>query len=95
MLDKNCIYGIPSNKKEHYKPVTKFTYWPVLWSLNNCNIIQLSQKSIPYDSFDKIHQVFLNGISNHMASLVESVNYGSIKITEIKTNGFYVILFTA
>ena len=30
MLDKPWIYGISSNKKEHYKPVKKCTYWPVL-----------------------------------------------------------------
>ena len=30
MLEKPCISGIPSDKQERYKPVTKCTYWPVL-----------------------------------------------------------------
>ena len=30
MLYKPWIYGIPSNKQERYKPVTKFTYWKLL-----------------------------------------------------------------
>ena len=39
MLDKPSISGIPSDKQERYKPVTKCTYWPVLGSFNNWNII--------------------------------------------------------
>ena len=39
MLDKPWISGISSDKKERYKPVTKCTYWPVLGSFNNWNII--------------------------------------------------------
>ena len=30
-----------------------------------------------------------------MASLVESVKYGSINTTDTSTNGFYVIMFTS
>ena len=39
MLHKAWIYGIPSEKQERYKPVTKCTYWPVLGELKNWNII--------------------------------------------------------
>ena len=60
--------------------------------LNNWNIIQLSQKSTPSDAFDEIHQVVLDGISDHMASSVESGQYGSINTTDTETNGFYVIM---
>ena len=45
MLDKPWISGIQPEKQERYKPVTKCTYWPVLGSFNNWNIIQFSQKS--------------------------------------------------
>ena len=62
MLDKSWISGIPSDEQERYKPVTKCTYLPVLGSLNNCNIIQLSQKSTPSDAFDEIHQVFIDDL---------------------------------
>ena len=41
----------------------------------------------------KIHQVVLDGISDNMASLVESGKYGAIKTTDTSTNGFYVIMF--
>ena len=71
MLDKPWISGIPPDEKERYKPVTKCTYWPVLVSFNNWNIIQLSQKSTPSDAFDEIHQVVIDLISDKMASLVE------------------------
>ena len=42
MLEKPWIYGIPSDEQDCYKPVTKVTYWPVLGSFNNWNILGLS-----------------------------------------------------
>ena len=75
MLYKPWISGILSDKKERYKPVTNCTYWPVLVTFNNWNIIQLSQKSTPSEAFDEIHQVVIDGISDNMASLFKSVKY--------------------
>ena len=49
MLDKPWISGIPSNKQERYKTVTKCIYCTVLGPFNSWNIIQLSLKSTPYD----------------------------------------------
>ena len=95
MIDKPCIYGIPSNKQERYKPVTNCTYWTVLGSYNKWDIIQFSKKSTPYDPFDEIRQVVLDGISDNMALLVESGKYGAIKKTDTETNVFYVIIFTS
>ena len=45
--------------------------------------------------FDEIHQVVLNGISDNMALLVESGNYGAINTTDMTTDGFYVIIYTS
>ena len=70
------------------------SHWTVLGSFNNCNIIQLSQKSTISYAFDEIHQVILDGISYNMASLVESGKYGAINTTDTTTNVFYVIMFT-
>ena len=92
MLDNPWISGIPSYEQYRYKPVTKCTYWPLLGSFNNWEIIQLSQKSTPSDAFDEIHQVVLYGISDNIASLIESVNYEAINTTDTATNGFYVII---
>ena len=94
MLDKHWISDIPPDEQERYKPVTKCTYWPVLWYFNNLNIIQLSQKSTPSDTFDEIHQVVLDGISDNMDSIFESVKYEAIHTTDTTTNVFYVIMFT-
>ena len=71
MIEKPWVYGITPNKQEHYKPLTKCTYWPVLGPFKNWNIIQLSHNSTPYEAFDEIHQVVLDGISDNMASLFE------------------------
>ena len=43
--------------------------------------------------FDEIHQVVLDGISDHMASLVQSGMYGAINIDETTKHVFYVIKF--
>ena len=52
----------------------------------------MSQKSTLSDTFYEIHQVFLDGIINNMASLVESGKYGAINTTYTSTNGFNVIM---
>ena len=93
ILDKSWISVIPSNKKERYKTVTKSIHWPVIGSFNNWNIIRLLLKSTPYDAFDEIHQVVLDGISDNMALLVESGKYGAINTTDATNNVFYVIMF--
>ena len=70
MLDKPWISGIPPDEQEHYKPVTKCTYWLVLGSFNNWNVIKISQKSTPSDVFDEVQQVVHDGICDNIASLV-------------------------
>ena len=59
MLDKPWISGIPSNKQTCYQPVTNCTYWPVLGSYNNWNIIELTPKYTPFQVFDEIRKVVL------------------------------------
>ena len=54
----------------------------------------MSSKSTSSETFDEIHQVVIDGISDNMASLVESGKYGAINTTDTSTNGFYVIMFT-
>ena len=93
MMDKPCISGIPSNKQARYQPVTNCTYLQVLVSYKNWNIIDLTPKSIPFEAFDEIHKVVLDGIIENMASLVQSGMYGSINKDDTTTNVFYVIQF--
>ena len=95
MLDKPLIYDILSKKQARYQPVTNYTYWPVLGSYNNWNIIEITPKSTPFEVFDKIHQVVLDGISENMASLVQSVMYGSINTDDTTTNRLYIIQFVS
>ena len=91
MLYKPWIYGIPSTKHTRYQPITNCTYWPVLGSYNNWNIIELTPKSTPFEAFDEINKVVIDGISENMASLVQPGMYGTIDTDDITTNGFYVI----
>ena len=93
MLDKPWIYGIPSKKQAFYQHVTNCNYWPVLGSHNNWNIIELSPKSIPFEAFDEIRKVVLDGISENMALLVQSCMHDAINTYDTTTNGLYVIKF--
>ena len=93
MIYKPWIPVIPSKKQRRYQPVTNFTSCPVLGSFNNWNIIQLSHKSIPFEVFEEIYQVFIDGISDNMASLVKSGKYGAINIDDTQTIGYYFIKF--
>ena len=43
--------------------------------------------------FDDIHKVVLDGISENMASLVQSGMFGAINTDDTTTNGLYVIQF--
>ena len=51
MLYQPWIYYISSEKQARYQPVKKCTYWPVIVSYNDWNIIHLSQKSTPFEAF--------------------------------------------
>ena len=90
MLDKIWVYGISSKKQARYQAVTK---WQVFGSFNNWNIIQLSHKSTPFDAFEDIRQFFLDGISDHMASLVQYDKYGAINTSDTTTNVYSIIKF--
>ena len=63
--------------------------------LKNLNIIQLSQNLTPSNAFNEIQLSVLDGMSDNMASFVESENYGAINTTDTPTNGFYVIMFAS
>ena len=92
-MDKPWFSGIPSKKQACYKNVTKFTYCPLLGSYNNWNIIELTPKSTPFEAFDEITQVVIDGISENMALLVQSGMFGAINIDETTDNRFYVVQF--
>ena len=93
MLDKPWIYGIPSQKQARYQPVTNCTYFPVLGSYNSWNIIELKPKSTPFEAFDEIHKVALDGISENMTSLVQPVMYGAINTDDTTQSRLYFIKF--
>ena len=91
ILEKPWLSGIPSKKQARYQPVTNYTYWPVLGSYNNCNIIELTPKSIPFEAFDEIHKVVIDGIIENVAPLVQSGMYGAINTDD--TQQMYYISF--
>ena len=93
MLDKPCISVTPSKKQARYQPVIYCTYWPVLVPYNNWNIIEITPKPTPFDYFDEINQVVIDGVCDNMESLVQSGIYGAINIDYTTTTVLYLIPF--
>ena len=95
MLDIPLVHGIPPRQQPHYQSVTDCTYWPVIGSFNNWNIITLSHKATTIEYFEEIHQVVLDGISDNMSLLVQSGKYGAINKIGTQKMGHYVINFVS
>ena len=93
MLEKPYIPGLTPEKQQHYQPVTDWSYWPVLGSFKNCNIITLSHKATTSEDFEEIRQVILDGISDNMASLVQYGNYVTMNTIDKSTMVYYVMKF--
>ena len=87
MLYKPWIPGLTPEKQPRYRPVIDCSYWPVLGSFNNWNIITLSHKATTSEAFEDIHQVVLDGISDNMASMVQSGKYSAMDTTDTSTVG--------
>ena len=45
MIDKPWVTGITEHQQPLYQPIKDCTYWPVLGSFNNWNILQLSHNA--------------------------------------------------
>ena len=63
----------------------------MLDSFNSLNITQLSHKRTSSENPDKIHKVILDGISDNMAVLVQTGQYGVFNKTYTTTILYYVI----
>ena len=69
MLYKTWYHGVSHKEQLLYQPVLYFTYWPVLDSLNNRNIIKFSNIGTSSEDFNNIQNIFLDGISGNMDSI--------------------------
>ena len=88
MLDKPWITCLTPKQQPRYRPVTDCSYWPILGSFNNCNIIILSQKSTTSEDFDEINHVVLDGINDNMGSLAQPGKYVSINKRDTSIMGY-------
>ena len=87
ILDQPWITGFPVQQQPHYQPLKDCTYWSVLGSFNNCNVLKSSYKATSSEEIDKILQVLLYGISENMAAFCRNNEYGAINTIETATIG--------
>ena len=88
MLDKYWSPGVSQNEKPCYQPVLECTYWTVLGYFNTRNMIKFTNKGISSEYFNKTHKIALDGISDNIHSLEQTVKYGTMNITDTKTIGY-------
>ena len=67
----------------------------MLGSFKNWSILKLLHKTISSEEIDKIYQFVLDIISDNMATLVQTGQYGSINTIDTDTMGYYVIKFVS
>ena len=90
MLYKPWSPGVFHTEQTCYHPVLDFTNFSVLGSFNNWNIIKFSNKSTSGEYFDDIDKIFLDDISDNMASLVQTGRYIANNANDTK-KGYFVI----
>ena len=73
MLGKTWGPCVSHIQQPCYQTVVYCTYWPVLDSLNNWNIIKFANKNTFCEDFDEVHRFVLDGISENMKSLAHMV----------------------
>ena len=95
MFEKPLVPGLMPQQQPLCQPVTDCSYWPVQVSFKKWNIITLSHKATTSEAFEDIFQVILDGISENMASLVQSGKYSAINTTGKSTMGYYVVKFVS
>ena len=82
----NLGFMVYLKKLARYQHVKYCTYWSVLGSYKNCNIIQLTPKSTLFEAFDEIHKVVLDSTSDNMASSVQPGMHSVINKDDTTTN---------
>ena len=93
MLDKDWVPGMYNPKKLCYQPVPDWTYWYVLGTFNNCNIIKIWNKNTPSEDFDEVHKVVIDEIGANMESLIHNGKYGAIHAADNTTLGCYIVTY--
>ena len=66
ILDNPWVLGVDYSQQPHYQPVVVFTYWLVLGSFNDWNIIQFTNKTTSSEEFYDAHKVVLDYISSNI-----------------------------
>ena len=95
MLYNTWAPGVAPPNQPFYQTVRNFTYCPILGVFNNWNIIIFSNINTTSEDFEEIHQVILDGISDTMASLVQSGKHDATKTTYSTVMGYYVVNYVS
>ena len=70
MLEHSCPCDVDPTKHLCYQPVVDCTYFSVLGSFNNWNIIKFNNKTASSEYFDAVHKILLDGMGDNKASQV-------------------------
>ena len=82
MIEKPWICVLTEQQQPGYQPVIYCTYFPVLVSFNNCNIIIFLYKVATREDFEEIIRVFIYGIGDNISSLFQYGQYSATNTTD-------------
>ena len=93
MLNKPWVIVSELTRRPCYQLVEDCTYWPVLGSIKNWNMIQFTNKTTINENFYSVNKVVLDGISDNISALFQNGKYGVINNADPTIMGYYVVKF--
>ena len=88
ILGKPWGPGVDHIQHPHYQHIAEYTYWYVLVSFNNWNIIHFTNITTCREEFYEVTQVLIYVISSNMELLVQTSKYGAINAADPTTQQF-------
>ena len=87
ILDQPWVKSLSAQQQPFYQPFQYCTFWPVLGSFTNLNILKFSHKATSSEEIEARHQVLLEVISENVDALVQTDKYSTISTTYTATMG--------
>ena len=75
VMEKPYSLGVSNTENPRYYCFVECSYWPVLGTFKNCNIIIFTNKITSREDFDEDNKVLLDAISDNVESLVYTGKY--------------------
>ena len=84
-----------ASKQPRYQSAQECVYQSILGSFNDWIIMPFQNKSTSEETFEEVHKIVLNGMTESKAELIFADGYGAVAADDVKTAGYYIVRFTS